>query len=292
MSTNKVDCFGSIDQVAVLAQWFCQHAPKRALVMDLSQSLVVAADQESLRASKVELDQLPVTPQRILAEGIWDAIKLAKTELTLSSPFAGAQLESIPTWRYEVLIAGELGVLYEPNCFNDSCNSGWDAPLAEKDDLTQLFARGVLTPSLENALDRWKSTGMGFAVLFLDFDHFKQINDQFGHLAGDAVLRQAAKGILHAIRPGDVAVRYGGDEFVIVIGGLHSPSEALSVARRVAMAHANKTTWNSSEIPFTISIGVAFSRTTDSTAKEILERADQAMYRAKKRGRRGEIVLD
>ncbi len=153
--------------------------------------------------------------------------------------------------------------------------------LAQFDSLTGLANRHQMNERLADALHRTES----FAVMFLDIDRFKRVNDTMGHEAGDEVLKEVARRIQQSVRPTDLAARLAGDEFVVLLEGLNGDAEAQFVARKIL---------NSIQQPFgikgfyqtvTTSIGVAVRRPSDTDGKELLRRADQALYAAKGAGR-------
>jgi len=170
-----------------------------------------------------------------------------------------------------------------------SLNAMFDARLeAEngRDPLTQLLNRRFL-PSLlarEIALQK-RGSDHGFCVLMLDVDHFKNVNDQYGHQCGDVVLRHVADAISDTARTSDFAFRYGGEEFVLVLVDC-SLAHAKEVAERLRQSIQDMiiTLPTSDRIQITASLGVA-SFSNDLDYELLLERVDKAMYMAKKKGR-------
>jgi diguanylate cyclase (GGDEF)-like protein len=159
------------------------------------------------------------------------------------------------------------------------------AHLALHDHLTGLPNRSVFDDRLEHALQRRHDAhGGGPAVLFIDIDGFKRLNDSFGHGAGDDVLCEAAARIRSAVRPHDMVVRLGGDEFTVLCEGVHDERGALAVGRRIAEELARPLVIDGHEIVMRASIGVAVAEDERITAADILQRSDDAMYRAKARG--------
>ena len=157
---------------------------------------------------------------------------------------------------------------------------------ASHDPLTELWNRGAIMGILHKELDRSKRENRSAGVLMLDIDYFKRINDQHGHLAGDAVLRELAKRLNGAVRSYDSVGRYGGEEFLVVIPNVNG-TEALQVAERLRQEVTGKPMRTSEGIfPVTLSVGVAVTDWIDGYDMDELTRiADQALYRAKENGR-------
>lgn len=157
--------------------------------------------------------------------------------------------------------------------------------LSRVDTLTGGPNRRALEERLPEALARARRSGQGLALLFLDVDKFKQINDALGHAAGDAVLREFAHRLASCVRATDMVARLAGDEFVILLEGLHEPAEAELVARKVLAAMAPPVPLPGGPQPVSTSLGLAYSRAGDAEPAELLARADQALYAAKAAGR-------
>ncbi len=147
------------------------------------------------------------------------------------------------------------------------------------DSLTGLANRAVLIDALDDAL-RTASPERPAALLFVDLDDFKQVNDRFGHAAGDRTLAGAARRLRDATRGADTAARFGGDEFAIVLQPPAGREVAEAVARRVAAAFREPFSVGGDEIVVGASIGIAIAE-QPMTNSELIERADRAMYRAK-----------
>jgi diguanylate cyclase (GGDEF)-like protein len=151
------------------------------------------------------------------------------------------------------------------------------------DPLTGLGNRSLFLDRLEQAVARGIRGQSGAAVLFVDVDRFKMVNDRLGHAAGDALLRTIAQRLNGCLRKGDTAARIGGDEFGVVVENLNDVHQALALAERILQAIRQPLTLSDTELSTTISIGIAFDEGT-LTAYQLLNRADIAMYRAKVRG--------
>ena len=162
---------------------------------------------------------------------------------------------------------------------------------ATHDPLTGLPNRTLFFDRLEVAVRRAERSHRYPAVLFLDLDHFKVVNDSLGHSLGDQLLVELADRLTKAIRPGDTVGRFGGDEFVVLCEDLHEEREAVIVADRVAGVMNTPVVIDDSEIFVSASIGIAYAG-DPQTAEELLRDADAAMYEAKERGRARTEVFD
>ena len=153
------------------------------------------------------------------------------------------------------------------------------------DPLTGLANRTVLLDRLDHAQARSGEGAPEVAVIFLDLDRFKVINDSLGHDAGDLLLVSVAERIKGGLRPGDVAARFGGDEFVVLCEDVTSPAEALVVAQRVQETLSAPFAIRGHTVFVTASLGVAIASDSYTDPAELLRDADAAMYAAKGRGR-------
>ena len=143
----------------------------------------------------------------------------------------------------------------------------------------------------ERLRDRLGEDGAGMAVLFLDLDGFKAINDSMGHRAGDVLLEAAAKRLENTVRPGDTIARLGGDEFTVLLDPAESSDAARLVARRLVDVLGDPFTIDGRRCHVSASVGVAFTSDRSTEPDELLHRADAAMYRAKRAGP-GLVVVD
>jgi len=157
---------------------------------------------------------------------------------------------------------------------------------ATRDSLTGIWNRSAILDILAREMDRSRRTGATLAVVLADIDHFKQINDSMGHLAGDAILRDAANRMLHHIRPYDFIGRYGGEEFLIVMPAL-PPKDAQPRLDQLRMSISNEPFhFDHHSAKVTSSFGVAwYNSSMSSHVDELIGRADEALYRAKADGR-------
>jgi two-component system cell cycle response regulator len=165
--------------------------------------------------------------------------------------------------------------------------------LAVTDPLTALFNRRYMERHVGTLVDRAAARGKPLSVLLVDIDYFKAINDTYGHDAGDDVLREFADRMRTCIRGIDLACRYGGEEFVVVM-----PDTDVGIAARVAerirrqiAGHRFLIDRGARSIEVTISIGIAARQNPDDDAVTLMKRADEALYRAKRDGR-NRVVAD
>jgi diguanylate cyclase (GGDEF)-like protein/PAS domain S-box-containing protein len=157
--------------------------------------------------------------------------------------------------------------------------------LAFHDPLTGLPNRALVLDRLAQALDRsGRSQGL-VAVMFLDLDYFKSVNDEHGHEAGDELLRVTADRLNAAVRPGDTVSRLGGDEFVIICEAVTEARESLRIAERVRATVDRPFTIRGRSVHTSASIGVALAKDATVTPGDLLTQADTAAYQAKDRGR-------
>ncbi len=215
-----------------------------------------------LQADEAPIGALVLSRRREEAWSTADVMLLetAATELTIALQRAGAQQ------------AAELG--------------------ARMDALTGLPNRGHFD-ELAELLTRGRRAGDALGVLMIDIDHFKRINDTFGHAVGDAVLRAVAQSIASGVRAADTPARFGGEEFAVLLRRA-TTDQACDVALRIraAVASLELTSLGVSDgRPVSVSIGVAVGEADGETVAELVQRADGALYAAKRRGR-DRVVVD
>lgn len=160
----------------------------------------------------------------------------------------------------------------------------WLERQALRDPLTKLPNRLLLMDRARQALGRLRRSHGLVALLFIDLDRFKAVNDSFGHAAGDHLLMAVAERITQALRDSDTAARLGGDEFVVLAEDLECEEEAIAVAVRVLYALEAPFTTGSTEVAMLASIGVSISHASETDPEDLLREADIAMYRAKSAG--------
>jgi diguanylate cyclase (GGDEF)-like protein len=162
------------------------------------------------------------------------------------------------------------------------------------DPLTGLFNRAVFVDGLGRRLGECRRHGMttGFAVLYLDLDRFKIVNDSLGHMVGDELLIAASRRLEACLRQGDALARLGGDEFAILLSGLNDDAQANAIAGRIQDSLSTPFAIAGREVFTSASIGIAFGPAHYSNPDEIMRDADTAMYYAKSRGKARHEVFD
>jgi diguanylate cyclase (GGDEF)-like protein len=159
------------------------------------------------------------------------------------------------------------------------------------DSLTGIPNRALFEDRARHALNRTLRTGERVAVLMIDLDDFKLVNDGLGHASGDELIAAAAQRIDDATRPSDTVARLGGDEFAVLLESVRGLDDALSAAERIRALFDSPFALNGGEVVVSTSIGIAMAQES-LDAEELLRRADLAMYRVKERGKDGSALFD
>jgi diguanylate cyclase (GGDEF)-like protein/PAS domain S-box-containing protein len=241
------------------------------------------------------------SPETICDPADWDAVRWnarAMLRGQQTSPYAyryriatGAvrwALETVASVPYH----GQRAVL---GTFLDiTAHKVLEAQLAHQafhDSLTALPNRALLLDRLTRALARPTDAGQAVAVLYLDLDDFKLVNDAHGHHTGDALLRVVAQRLAALVRPQDTVGRLGGDEFLMILDAVRSPAEAVGVAERVRAALAAPVLLGGHVVHATTSIGLVLTTGQPQTAEQVVGQADAALYRAKAQGKAQTVVV-
>jgi len=161
--------------------------------------------------------------------------------------------------------------------------------LVVRDALTGIYNRRRFDGKLQEFFQSFQRTGRGFALMVIDADHFKRVNDTFGHPAGDTVLQQIAHLIAGSVRVTDFVARYGGEEFVVLLPEPQDTQEGLVVAEKLRAAVGAHDFGAMG--PLTVSVGLSFAHPSDRMAVDLIERADKALYQAKQQGRDRTVIL-
>jgi diguanylate cyclase (GGDEF)-like protein len=165
---------------------------------------------------------------------------------------------------------------------------------ATKDALTQLWNRSSILEILQRELSRGQRENAPVGLVLLDLDHFKVINDTYGHFAGDAVLKEAARRMLHTIRHYDSMGRYGGEEFLVLFPGCDEQSTVEKAERLRSYLASEPLLLTETSVTLTASFGATTALPgSEITSESLIRTADEALYRAKRLGRnRVELLLD
>lgn len=157
--------------------------------------------------------------------------------------------------------------------------------LALYDALTGLPNRELFEDRVQRSLLRAKREKNCFALMYMDLDKFKEANDTFGHTAGDFLLKEAARRIVACVRDTDTVVRFGGDEFVVLLDSIDNRQGALTVAEKIRLALCEHFQWQGNDIALSVSIGISLFPEQGDHIPRLVAAADEAMYKAKKRGK-------
>jgi diguanylate cyclase (GGDEF)-like protein/PAS domain S-box-containing protein len=157
--------------------------------------------------------------------------------------------------------------------------------LARVDTLTGVVNRSGFELRLDGAMARCRSSGELMALMYLDIDRFKEVNDRFGHVVGDALLKAFAGRLAQALRSTDTVARLGGDEFTVILEGLPRPEVAAAVAAKIIAAMGQPFVVDEQPLDVTTSIGLTFYRGGPGSAADLVRQADKLLYEAKASGR-------
>ena len=226
-------------------------------------------------AAEHELARLnaQVAAMRVVLVGLLQEVMRAEQQLDASQAYQLVEAN-------EHLVITALGAQNEADTAQDALDEVSRA--AGLDQLTGLPNRALLLDRLASAISNAKRHGNRVALLFLDLDHFKQINDSFGHAAGDQALQLVAEGLSSLVRETDTVSRHGGDEFLILLAEISQATDAALIAEKVNVALAAYSRIDGHVVRLTASIGISIYPEDGEDAHTLIDHADAAMYRAKK----------
>jgi diguanylate cyclase (GGDEF)-like protein/PAS domain S-box-containing protein len=274
-----------------------EHAPDLVAVLDERAEIVYIAPSVQRLLGHAPAELVRISLFDLTHPDDFDAA-LAAFQSLIATPGPGEPVElrlrhANGSWRYvEALGYGALsvpdiaGVLLNARDISDRKRREMQlAYQAFHDPLTGLPNRIVFADRLAHALSLSARRGDAVAVLFLDLDRFKTINDGLGHDAGDQLLIAVAERVRDCLRSGDTVARLGGDEFTVLLEGVGSPEQAVEVAQRLGAAIAEPVLVGHHALSTTASIGIALSESDSLSPDEIMRQADAALYQAKANGR-------
>lgn len=225
-----------------------------------------------------------------------------KIMVAMDAPFLGSRNEDRTLIFAVLLITGLLIILFAVSMIYQLQNARLAREnkghqdmlehLAMHDVLTGVYRRGMTETIIENGIRTASETASHFAVMFVDLDFFKDINDNHGHAAGDDVLRETARRLQAAIRKSDDVIRYGGDEFIVILGNIESPAIAGHIASHILQAVKQPIMVNGEEMSLSASIGIAIYPGDGTTCEALLHHADTALYHVKENGRAHYVFYD
>lgn len=216
-----------------------------------------------------------------VAEGIWKEVLAHK--FMMSEKLGRNVRVAVATLDYLSNITGEMSsvTLMSEAYVSEIVN------LSMRDGMTGLFNHSTCYELLELELKNHGRYGVGVALILLDIDDFKSVNDRCGHQEGDRILREVATTLEEETRESDICCRFGGEEFAAILPFTNDPREAFKIAERIRMGVANITAQGQQ---ITISAGVALCGGVTHTSHSLVERADRALYRAKGTGKNKVVV--
>jgi diguanylate cyclase (GGDEF)-like protein/PAS domain S-box-containing protein len=268
--------------------------PDAVFVLDPSRDRILYANPQARRLLGYSLDELLATPLSVLHPNEMSKL-IALGEALPGGPPLIEQLTSMTKAGRPLQgeIAASVARVDGHTCLIASIRD-ISARMEEvkqrvdeamHDPLTGLPNRTLFEDRFEVALRHTKRSGQVIAVLLFDLDGFKTVNDTFGHVAGDQMLRTTADALASSLRPSDTAARFGGDEFIVLCEGIGSERAAIQVARRIIEATRSARSVGDRDARISVSMGIALTSEASSSAAELIRNADAALYRAKRNGR-------
>ena len=246
---------------------------KPTIIIGRSSKSDIQVDQESISRSHAKLvnsGETVVIRDLGSTHGTY-----VNDELVEECTLRDADLVKIGRTIFKFLTGGNIENAYHEEIYR----------LTTVDGLTQIFNKRYFMENIERELSRSQRYGRSLSLIIFDIDHFKNINDTYGHLAGDHVLKRLAAAVQENIRREDFLARYGGEEFAIILPEIDH-ANALVMAEKVrGLIEAQKFVFENTPIPTTISLGVASTGDEAIDSMELIREADQCLYRAKKAGR-------
>ncbi len=239
-----------------------------------------------LMSSSMRLGVLVLIPVLLagLRHGVVTGFAVAITSgcaLLLAGAYEGVDARSVLDLQLFLVMASAIALI--AGGAHDDMKHEWKR--ANFDALTGLPNRHMLQDRLDHELRKARRSGEGLAVLYLDLDGFKEVNDTHGHGLGDGLLREVARRLKASVRDSDTVGRLAGDEFLVILPAQHEQSAVEAVTRKILKSLNQPLAVDSQSVRISTSIGVAFWPDDGASAPELIARADHAMYAAKAQGR-------
>jgi diguanylate cyclase (GGDEF)-like protein len=272
------------------------------LFMSQIPAIVWSTDEQLLVTSMVgsELARADISPQRLVGNPLTDALRGIDAEpesmITHAEALAGrpgSHFAEFNKRKYEIHveplrddrgeIAGTMGIAVDVS--ERKAAEERLAFLAHHDALTGVPNRLLLMDRLVQSIAHAKRRNRYTAVLFVDVDHFKRVNDTFGHATGDELLKAIAQRLCAAVRPGDTVARLGGDEFIVALDDVAEANDVAMVAKKIVASFVYPFDANGHELEVTCSVGASLFPIDANSPDKLIRCADVAMYAAKERGR-------
>jgi diguanylate cyclase (GGDEF)-like protein len=243
-------------------------------VIGRSSSCDVQVDQDSVSRNhaKIELEE-----QRAVVSdmGSTNGTFVNDEAVERPTPLRNGDLIKIGRTIFKYLAGGNIEALYHEEIYR----------LTTTDGLTQIYNKRYFLETLEREISRCRRYGRSLCLAMIDIDHFKQINDKFGHLAGDYVLKQLASAAKNKIRREDVFARYGGEEFAAILPEIDLDGARVTGEKLRKLIEGQRFVFEEQTIPVTISVGIALVTDEMLEAAALIAAADAKLYEAKAAGR-------
>ena len=209
-------------------------------------------------------------------------VRLRQNLVEIRQAMDGAKAQSALAETNEQLVLAALHA--ESVAETAVCELGELARLGQRDPMTNLPNRLLMLDRLESAIAAARRRETRIAVLFIDLDHFKRINDTLGHAIGDEALKLAARRLQSAVRDSDTVSRHGGEEFLVLLPDISQAADAVSIAQKLLAALAAPARVGEHRLHLSASVGITIYPEDAEDAQTLISRADAAMYRSKRRG--------
>ncbi|MFZ5472041.1 MAG: diguanylate cyclase [Myxococcota bacterium] len=246
---------------------------KEQLVIGRSSKADIQIDQESISRNHAKVSN----GQQVTIADMGSTNGTYVNDEAITGPYSlrNGDLVKIGRTIFKFIAGGNIEAAYHDEIYR----------LTTVDGLTQIFNRRYFEEALERELSRCSRYGRGMSLVMMDIDHFKQINDTYGHLAGDYVLKQLASTVKTKIRREDIFCRYGGEEFALLLPEIDLEGAAAMAEKARKLIEKQRFEFDRQNIPVTISLGVTTLQAGQRDGADMIRAADAKLYEAKTSGR-------